>query len=274
MKIGYVCTNFNNSHYTRQAVCSLPRNNGDEYRIVVVDNNSDGQSVNALKKLAEEFPHVALILNDNNLGYFRGLNKGVKHLRSAYPDIKIIVVGNNDLVFPADFVESIQANLHVFDNHPVVSPDIITLDGIHQNPHVLRRISKFREVIYNVYYANYYLALAIKRIAKLTRPLTGRTDEKSHDTAQEIYQGYGACYLLGQKFFRHFDELWAPTFMMHEEYFLSKQLNDKGMRVYYEPAIKVLHHRNGAMEKVPGRKAWEAARSAQKIYRQHVKLFS
>jgi GT2 family glycosyltransferase len=96
----------------------------------------------------------------------------------------------------------------------------------------------------------------------------------SHDVAQEIYQGYGACYLLGPEFFRHFEELWAPTFMLHEEYFLSKQLSDKGMRVYYEPSIRVQHRCCGATGKLSSRKAWETARAAQKIYRQHVKIFS
>jgi GT2 family glycosyltransferase len=75
-------------------------------------------------------------------------------------------------------------------------------------------------------------------------------------------------------FFRHFEELWAPSFLMHEEYFLSKQLSDKGLSVYYEPSIKVLHRCHGAMATITSRKAWEAARAAQKIYRQHVRIFS
>jgi GT2 family glycosyltransferase len=273
MKIGYVCTNYNNSAYTREAVCSLLRDGGDEYRIVVVDNNSDAKNVDALKSVACEFQHVALILHKENVGYFRGLNLGIRHLRANQPDIQIMVVGNNDLVFPADFAETIRRNLSTLEKSAVVSPDIITLDGVHQNPHVINKVSKFREFIYNLYYTNYYLAIVIRKLAKLTRSFTDRPDETQHDVAQEIYQGYGACYVLGPVFFRHFEELWAPTFLMHEEYFLSKQLSDKGLSVYYQPSIKVLHHCHGAMKAIAGRKAWEAARRAQKIYRQHVKIF-
>jgi GT2 family glycosyltransferase len=273
MKIGYVCTNYNNSAYTWEAVSSLCRNGEDRYRIVVVDNHSDHENVNALKKLASEFQHVELILNEDNVGYFNGLNVGIRHLRRTQPDIDTMVVGNNDLVFPADFAESICRNLSTLEKYPVVSPDIITLDGEHQNPHVIRKIGKFRECAYNLYYANYYLAVAIWRLAKLTRGFTDRPDETHHEVAREIYQGYGACYVLGPVFFRHFEELWAPTFLMHEEYFLSKQLSDKGLSVYYQPSIKVLHHCHGAMKAIAGRKAWEAARRAQKIYRQHVKIF-
>jgi GT2 family glycosyltransferase len=274
MKIGYVCTNYNNTDYTREAVRSLGGNGGHEFRVVVVDNHSDNENVEALKKLASEFQNVELILNKYNVGYFEGLNIGIRYLRASQPDIHFMVVGNNDLKFPADFADSVSKNLPTFEKYPVVSPDIVTLDGVHQNPHVIRRISKFREVIYNLYYANYYLAIGIRRLAKLTRRFTDRRDETRHDVAQEIYQGYGACYLLGPVFFQHFEELWAPTFLLHEEFFLSKQLSEKGMSVYYEPGIKVLHRCRGATGKLSNRKAWEAARAAQKVYREHVKIFS
>jgi GT2 family glycosyltransferase len=273
MKIGYVCTNYNNSAYTREAVCAFLKDGGDEYRIVVVDNHSDNENVNALKSIASEFQYVELILNKENVGYFKGLNIGIRHLRSSQPDIHMMVVGNNDLVFPADFAESIRRNLSTLEKYAVVSPNIVTLDGVHQNPHVISKIGKFREFIYNLYYANYYLGIAIRQLAKLTRSFTDRPDETQHEVAQEIYQGYGACYVLGPEFFRYFEELWAPSFLMHEEYFLSKQLSDKGLSVYYEPAIKVLHRCHGAMATITSRKAWEAARAAQKIYRQHVKVF-
>ena len=274
MNIGYVCTNYKNSVHTREAVRSLLKNYGNRYRIVVVDNDSDQENVDVLKKLAGEFEQVELILNEENVGYFPGLNQGIRRLRSSYPDINIMVVGNNDLMFPGDFAESLQRNLPVLEQHAVVSPDIVTLDGIHQNPHVVSKIGRFREFIYDLYYVNYYLAVAIRQLAKLTRSFTDRPDETRHEIAQEIYQGYGACYIVGPVFFRHFEELWAPTFMLHEEYFLSKQLSDKGMHVYYEPSIKVLHRCRGAMGQVPSKRVWELGRSAHKVYRQYVTIFN
>ncbi len=272
MNIGYVCTNYNNTAYTRDAVASLWRSREHQYQIVVVDNNSNEENIVALQQLARDFQHVELILNKDNSGYFGGLNIGIRHLRSNHPELDFMVVGNNDLVFPDGFGESLQSNLSVLETHSVVSPNIVTLDGIHQNPHVISKISTFRELIYSMYYANYHLAIAIRHVAKATRSFTERPDANYHNIAGKIYQGYGACYILGPVFFRYFEELWAPTFLMHEEFFLSKQLSDKGLSVYYEPSIKVLHCRHGAMGAVPPRKAWEAARAARKIYRRYVRL--
>ncbi len=274
MRLGFVCTNYNNCTYTREAVSSLCRNGGDRHRIVVVDNNSDEQNVKALKSLAREFERVELILNKENVGYFKGLNMGIKHLRSSEPEIDVIVVGNNDLVFPADFAECIERNLPTLERYAVLSPDIVTLDGIHQNPHVIRKIGNFREFMKSLYYANYYLALGICELAKASRSFTERRDHGHHEKAQEIYLGLGACYVLGPLFFRHFEELWAPTFMLNEEYFLSKQLSEKGFRIYYESSIKVLHHGHGSWSTVTGRKTWKIGRDAHKVYRQYVKIFS
>lgn len=272
MKVGYVCTNYNNSSYTLDAVRSFLANSPHECQVVVVDNCSDTESVRALEHLAGEFQNVELVLNEENKGYFRGLNEGIRHLRARFPDLRFMVVGNNDLLFPPDFVASIQRKATLFEKYPVISPDIVTLDGVHQNPHVVSRISKVREFVYDLYYANYYLAIVIRTLAGLSSRWTDRPDEASHMVAQEIYQGHGACYVLGPVFFRHFEELWAPSFLMHEEYFLSKQLSDQGMRLFYEPSIKVEHHWHATMAKLPGKKVWQAARDAHRVYRQYVKV--
>ncbi|RJQ78882.1 MAG: glycosyltransferase family 2 protein, partial [Desulfobacteraceae bacterium] len=128
------------------------------------------------------------------------------------------------------------------------------------------------EIMYNLYHCNYYLACFIKKIAKLTNSFTDRKDEKQYEFAQEIYQGYGACYILSPVFFQHFNDLWAPTFLMHEELFLSKQLESKGFRIYYEPSIRIQHHWHAAMDKVPNKKRWEMSRDAHQIYRKYISL--
>jgi len=273
MRIGYVCTNYNNSLLTSDAASSLIRCAGDECGIVVVDNHSNHENVEILKRFSSRHGQVELILSQENVGYFNGLNIGIRHLRRTQPSLEFVVIGNNDLLFPEDFLQRVQASASIFERYAVVSPDIITLDGFHQNPHVISRISPTRELIYDLYYSNYYLALIIARIAKLTRAFTDRPDETFHDVPQEIYQGYGACYLLGPLFFQHFEELWAPTFMLHEEYFLSKQLQDKGMTVFYEPGIKLLHRCRGATGNLGSRTVWKMGRNAQKVYRQYVKIF-
>lgn len=276
MKLGYVCTNFNNSHFTVDAVRSLVASAASvhELHIVIVDNLSTMEQVEILRKLAAEFPSVVdLLLNDKNVGYFSGLNCGIRCMRERYPEVQHLVIGNNDLLFPAEFCATIERNISLLEQYAVVSPDIVTPEGEHQNPHVIRTVSRTRELVYDLYHSNYWLAQAILWAARVSRSVTDRRDERQHRTAQFIYQGHGSCYLIGPKFFRHFQELWAPTFLMGEEYFLSKQLSDQGMQVWYDPAITLTHCYHGSLRSVPSRKVWKLAREAHKIYRRYVKVF-
>jgi GT2 family glycosyltransferase len=272
MDIGYVCVNYNNSSYTRGAVKSLVVNREHEFHIVVVDNNSDAANVEILQELQAEHANVEIVFNETNVGYFRGLNVGIARLKERKPEMEFVVVGNNDLLFPADFGNSIAENSAMLRLHPVICPDIVTLDGIHQNPHVIKRISKIREVIYDIYYSNYHVALLIRRLANLTARFTDRKDETEWSVRRQIYQGYGACYILGPAFFRNFAQLWAPTFLMGEEFFLSKQLRDLGMSKLYEPSIVVQHRCHAAMDKLPNRRVWEFSRDAHRVYRKHVRV--
>lgn len=273
MRLGYVCTNYNNARFTEDAVRSLLRGTAHQYRVVVVDNKSGPDDVARLQKIADEFPEVSVIFNKENVGYFRGLNVGIKRLRTDNPDLDHMVVGNNDLVFPPEFGDAVARNLPKLKKYPVISPNIVTLDGERQNPHVISRIGRFRETIYDVYYSNYALAQVISAVAKFTRRFTDRDDETHHAIAQEIWQGHGSCYLLGPIFFQEFHELWAPSFLMGEEFFLSQQLSEKGMKIFYEPSITVQHYCHAALGAVPSRRIWELSRDAHKVYRKYVKVF-
>lgn len=269
MKLAYVCTNFNNSDLTVAAVNSLATNVGHELRCIVVDNASRPAEQDKLRRLADARPDVDVFFNERNVGYFGGLNAGLACLRRSLPSFEHAVVGNNDLEFHGSFVDSVAHNLHLFERYPVVSPSIVTVDGEHQNPHVIRGISPLRERVYDLYHANYHLALLIRWLARQSRGRLRRGDEDEHAHGQEIVQGHGSCYLFGPRFFVEFEQLWSPTFLFGEEFFLSKQLADKGYKVYYEPSISLVHVSHATVSHLPSRRQWELSRDAHRIYRQY-----
>lgn len=271
MKLGYICTNFNGTSVTQKAIQSLRQIEGHNIHVVVVDNASKDDEVEKLK-LCEDHETTVLLL-DENLGYFAGLNAGIRYLRRVRPDFEWMVVGNNDLDFPSDFCERLEKIIPDIEKYPVISPDIVTMDGEHQNPHVISHISTVRELFYDLYYSNYHIGLLVHAIAKKFRRLSKRSDEMHWETARLIYQGHGSAYILGPRFFELFGELWAPTFLMSEEFFLSKQLSEKGFAVYYDPRVTVRHLWHSTLSELPSRQRWELARDAHRVYRQHVKVF-
>lgn len=273
MKITYICTNYNNSHFTVAAVASLMKNANHDLQVYVVDNASRPAELEQLQALERANPIVHIIANKDNVGYFAGLNLGISAARRDDPQATWMVVGNNDLEFPSDFCDRIERQYTEYQQYSVISPDVVTLDDEHQNPHVISGISTTREIFYDLYYSNYWLGLLIYKMAKILPRATRRGDADLWQVAQPIYQGHGSCYLLTPKFFSQFESFWAPTFMMAEEFFLSLQLKKVGEKVFYSPEIRITHHWHGSLQDVPSRSLWNMARDAHREYRKHVKVF-
>ena len=277
MKLAYVCTNYNNARVTRDAVRSLVGSaHGADLRIVVVDNQSRPESLAALRGLAEEHEQLDVVASPSNVGYFRGLNLGLRHLEEHRPGHDLVVVGNNDLLFPEDFVRTVDEHRAVFDQWAVVAPDLVTPDGVHQNPHVRIPISPWRKRVWGLHASSYAVAVAVRMAARLTRSITTRPENlptgDHYRTPGPVEQGYGACYLLGPVFWKHFRRLAAPTFLMQEEFFLYEQLKLIGQLTYYDPRFVVVHAGHATMGAIPSRRQWEFVRDSHRIYRQYARL--
>lgn len=277
MQIGFVCTNYNNSSYTSRAVDSLCKaDHQSQVRIVVVDNHSRDDAVLVLRQIARAYPGVDLLLNQENVGYFGGLNIGLQHLQRKWPGIKYVVVGNNDLLFPKDFVENFQRYRDILDTWAVVAPDIVTVDGLHQNPHVSKSISRLRRIIWDFFYLSYGTAALVKKLAKFTKNFTGREETRPgnelYRTPGPIVLGLGACYMLGPMFFKHFARLYAPTFLMNEEFFLAAQVRAIGQSVYYDPRFVVTHCDHATTDLLPSREYWKISRDAHRVYKRHLAM--
>lgn len=141
------------------------------------------------------------LLLPENVGYLAGINRGLDFIATLDSSVQLVVVGNNDLKSPHDFFQQIVSNRDLWDSYAVVSPSIRTEDGTHQNPHSVGGMRRGREMIFDGYYASYFLARLVRMIANLTAAISRRTDHREHGIPQPIVLGYGACYVLGLRFF-------------------------------------------------------------------------
>ena len=262
--IGFVFTNYNNSEYTKNAIASLSCCKVEK-KIVIVDNNSELIQRNKLEAFCSGFSDIEIIYNSENVGYFSGLNIGINFLRENY-DIEIMIVGNNDVEFSESFCLDVLKKQKLFLKYPVISPSIVTSDGIYQNPHVVYRksISKFRLLIYRLYNLNFTISRIITVLAFLSKRFTKRSCVNYYNEPQEIYMGYGAMYILTPLFFKHFNKLDESVFLMHEEYFLSEQLQKEGLSIFYEPSIKLTHLMNAATGELSSKKKWKYSSDSYK----------
>ncbi|MDB2378555.1 glycosyltransferase [Luminiphilus sp.] len=269
MTYAFVFTNYNNSHYTVTAVDSIEQCVWNyQPDIVIVDNDSADSEKLILRELSEKYINVTVIYNTANVGYFRGLNDGLRFLESKVKSYASIIIGNNDLIFNDNFPNQLEVISDSLGKFPVVAPDIITVAGDHQNPHVLSDPSKLRELIWDIYYSSFGIARIMGWVSSVSRKYSERSDYKSWKNSGEILQGYGACYILSPIFLDRFKTLYSPTFLMGEEYFLQFQLAKKGYKTYYDPRIQVTHVDHASTGLVSSKLLWGYGKKAHKIYRQ------
>lgn len=271
MKIAFIVTNFNNSRHTFK-MCQSINEFTDDSPIIIVDNNSVENDLINLKKIENTFHNVSIIYNSQNVGYFKGLNIGLEFVKKKFK-VDVCVIGNNDLIFEKNFLNDIQNKLYLFEKYAVVAPNIITLDNVCQNPHVIKNISRFRHFVLDLYYSNYYISLIIHFLLKLTKNIFQRKDYLYSSTPSVIYQGYGACYLIGPLFFKYFNQLFAPTFLMGEEFFLAYQLKMFNLKLFYEPSIKVYHQDHASVGKLNSKFFWNISKESHRIYKKYLKSY-
>ncbi len=263
MKIAFICVNFNNHEVTLNYISNvLSVCNDHEVKIIVVDNASEMGDIIALESGIEN-DEVILIKSRVNGGYFNGLNQGIAWaVNSGFKEY--LIIGNNDIEFENGFLEKL-TNLPLMQDELVIAPDVITNTGIHENPHVIKRVSQIRKVMYAIYYSNYFIAQIIMAFYSNERKPKPFDPVKKH-----IYMGIGALYILTPHFFKHFDKLWDYLFLYGEEAVFGAQIESVNGKIVYEPSLKCYHNESATTSKLMAKSKYEIVRRSYRIYKKYL----
>jgi GT2 family glycosyltransferase len=266
MKHCFILVNFNNSQLSIDCVNSLLPQCNHGSLIIVVDNNSNEEEKEILSSV-NEILGVKLIFLPNNIGYFPAINQG---LIEAYKfEFDYITVGNNDLIYNVDYVKVLN-RLQCKDDVMVISPDILTIDGRHQNPNFINKITVKRKFLWKLLYSHYYIAFVMLYLSKLMGANRTIKDKVGHDKEQIIHMGFGACYCLTKSFINKIQFLDDRSFLMGEEALLMHQVDKVGGFTLYFPDLIVHHKDNATFKQMPSRFAYECHKKAFKIYKKYL----
>ena len=111
-RVTIIVLNWNGRDDTLACLSSLSELDYPSYEIVVVDNGSGDDSVEAIRA---SFPRVTLVETGENLGYVGGNNLGLEYARAAKADYALLL--NNDTEVAPDFV-------HMLVDAAQAGPDI------------------------------------------------------------------------------------------------------------------------------------------------------
>jgi GT2 family glycosyltransferase len=194
--------------------------------IVVVDNDSHDGTVPAIRA---QFPTVQLIVNNENLGYSKAVNQGMKMLDARYyvllnPDTVLL---NPAFIRLAQFMDE---NLHV----GICAPKVLNQDGTLQYQ---SRRGEPRP--WNVF--AYFLGLS-KLFPEDPRFSGYLLTHLDNDKVNEVKAVSGSCMMIRREVIAQIGYLDERYFAYQEDSDYCLRARQAGWQVCYVPTAAVMHH--------------------------------
>lgn len=271
--IDFVILHYQAIDETKDCIETIDKMVTGEKRIVVVDNCSPNGSGEELAQLYEHSNLVTVIMTRENLGFAKGNNIGFIEAKKNNPDF-IVVMNNDVFIQQGDFTELVYESYNKY-NFAIMGPDIYStkVNG-HQNPQRMKNYT-----LEELKYAKKKLQFKIhhKWILKIKYVLPFHKQKEKGaafvDHELENVVLHGACYVFSKDFIRSHDEcFYNETFMYYESYILHYLAQKEGLKIIYEPTIRVLHHEDVATNQTYG-KMYQKAVFVNKCQLDSCKIF-
>lgn len=264
--LGIVIVSYNTCDLLRACLRSVYASRGDfSFQVCVVDNNSADDSA---EMVAAEFPEALLIANDQNLGYPAANNQGLKAFgfaqsgRSASgpepPPFALLL--NSDTEVPAD---GLAAMLDFMDSRAdagAAGPKLVRPDG--SLDLACRRSFPTPEV-------SFYRMLGLSHLFPRS-PRFGRYNLTylDPDRVTEVDSVVGAFMLVRGEAIQEAGLMDESFFMYGEDLDWAYRIKETGWRIYYNPAVTVLHVKKASTRQNPQAQV-EFYRAMETFYRKH-----
>ena len=227
-KIATIILNYNSSADCRKCIGYLKAQQGVEQEIVVVDNCSCEDDRKAVELLCKE-QGCTFIANNENNGYNAGNNVGLRY--AAKKGYEFALIANPDMEFPQkDYLTTLLAKMQEDKDIVVCGSDIITPQGVHQNPKK-RGTDSLR---------GYFTWIT---------DILGR-NKKGNDNPEWIEDPSiskycrclnGCCFLIRMNFVERVGFFDENTFLYGEEPILGSQVEESGEKMYYTANTFAVH---------------------------------
>lgn len=248
-KFGFVVLNYNTYDDTIDFIESVEKNiKKNEYEIVIVDNHSSDNSGYLLKNNLKDKKNVTVLLNDDNYGFAKGNNVGIKYAIKNLKCDFIVMTNSDTCIIQNTFCENILSEYNKSDA-AIIGPEINNPDGNYQFPiypdicikKLKREILSFKihfylneiglDNIYNIF---------IKSIKKEKKIFI-------ENVRKENVILHGSCIIFTPKYFKaNLIGIPEKTKFYCEEQFIYLYAKKNNLKIVYNPTIKILHKINGA----------------------------
>lgn len=227
-KVSIVIVNYNQKYFARMCVEAIEASRVSfPLEIIVVDNASQDESIEYLRRMAQE-GRIRLIEAGANLGYGKGNNLGVQNAQGEY-----IVISNPDVFVREDTLQSMVDYLEAHPEIGVLGPRLRYYNG--QVQESCRRHMTFTDLVIKRTF--------LKHIPRFKKRLDHYLmNDFDHDQVQEVDLIVGAYYLLRKKVYEEVGGFDPRYFLFMEDYDFCRKLHQSGYQVVYYPKAEAEHY--------------------------------
>ena len=227
MKLGIVIVSYRSDDLTVRFVKEELSRVRMPYTLVVVDNGATEEEAAALQLRIPE----AYVMAAENGGFARGNNLGAAWL-SEHGGVDQILFTNNDIhLCSDDVVERLSGKLAANPEIGAIGPEVVGTDGKRQSPEPYIGI-------WDRFVWMYVSTLFLSREKKEKR---FRLDYPEKAQEGFHYKLMGSFLLVDAEAFFSAGMFDGNTFLYAEEPILSERFSAIGRRMYFYPAVRVVH---------------------------------
>ncbi len=197
----------------------------DKFEIIVVDNASEKETIDAISSKLNNIKNVRLIKSKENLGFGKGCNLGTDNAHGEY----VLFLNSDTLVSDKGFLKMadfLKSNPKV----AILGGKLINFDGTPQ-----ASVGKFYNMI------NFFIMLFGGEKHGLLRSSPKKT--------QKVDWVSGACMMVSKKSFDLIGGFDKNIFMYLEDMELSYRARKKGYETYFFPNSQVKHKEFGSSDR-------------------------
>lgn len=252
--VSTIIVNYNTKELLRNAINSVVSNShGLETEIIVVDNKSTDDSIVMLK---ENYPNVKVIQNNENLGFPKANNIGIKQSTGRY-----VLLLNSDTEIIGD---CLQKCINYMDSHTyigVLGCKLVLANG--ELDHACKRGFPTPEASLWYMLKMYKLFPGNKQFGQY------KMNHLSDDEINEVDSLTGAFMLLRREVIGEVGLLDEQFFMYGEDLDWCFRIKKAGWKVVYYPEALTIHYKGGSSKKKRYKTIYEFHRAMYLFYNKH-----
>jgi N-acetylglucosaminyl-diphospho-decaprenol L-rhamnosyltransferase len=255
--LGIVVVNYNTRDRLRACLKSLEASRGVSFVTFVVDNGSSDGSAAMVRA---EFPRVQSIESPINGGYAYANNLALRKILALDPPPAFMLLLNPDTVLPPDALAQMLAFFAAHPEAGIAGPKLVMADGKLDN--ACRRSFPSPEL------SIYHVLGLDDRFPKSKQFARYEMTFLDENQVAEVDSVVGAFMMLRTETLRQAGLLDESYFMYGEDLDLALRIKKRGWKVYYNPAVQVLHYKREA-SRHSERAPYEFWRAGYIFYEKH-----